>query len=298
MPGSRCPRPALPILRWLPRYSRAWLPLDLLAGLAVGLTTVPQALAYAELAGLPLQVGARARVEPGTPAPEQPAACGRADLGWGTEGWHCALAHFPGRVPCVCQGPWSDPRSAQVSVLSQLPGLCQCPFCPPVLSQGCAIVPSVPLQYGLYSSFMGCFVYCFLGTAKDVTLGPTAIMSLLVSSYASHEPVHAVLLAFLSGCIQLAMGLLHLGELLLLCTDVCLGCGCTVCSCSSLLSALRDTAIVLLMHVTALCTHTRLCWVLTASHPMQDSFWISFPSLSLKGSHQLLPSPLASTRSR
>ncbi|XP_041264997.1 sodium-independent sulfate anion transporter isoform X3 [Onychostruthus taczanowskii] len=123
MPGSRCPRPALPVLRWLPRYSRAWLPLDLLAGLAVGLTAVPQALAYAELAGL-------------------------------------------------------------------------------------------PLQYGLYSSFMGCFVYCLLGTAKDVTLGPTAIMSLLVSSYAFHQPVYAVLLAFLSGCIQLAMGLLRLGFLL------------------------------------------------------------------------------------
>ncbi|NWI54177.1 S2611 protein, partial [Calyptomena viridis] len=113
----------LPVLRWLPRYSWAWLPLDLLAGVAVGLTAVPQALAYAELAGL-------------------------------------------------------------------------------------------PLQYGLYSSFMGCFVYCFLGTAKDVTLGPTAIMSLLVSSYVFHEPVYAILLSFLSGCIQLAMGLLHLGFLL------------------------------------------------------------------------------------
>ncbi|XP_010014853.1 PREDICTED: sodium-independent sulfate anion transporter-like, partial [Nestor notabilis] len=74
--------------------------------------------------------------------------------------------------------------------------------------------PFVPVQYGLYSSFMGCFVYCFLGTAKDVTLGPTAIMSLLVSSYAFHEPVYAILLTFLSGCIQLAMGLLHLGFLL------------------------------------------------------------------------------------
>ncbi|NXM14519.1 S2611 protein, partial [Ploceus nigricollis] len=81
-------------------------------------------------------------------------------------------------------------------------------------SQGCASAPSVPLQYGLYSSFMGCFVYCLLGTAKDVTLGPTAIMSLLVSSYAFHQPVYAVLLAFLSGCIQLAMGLLRLGFLL------------------------------------------------------------------------------------
>ncbi|NXS52990.1 S2611 protein, partial [Brachypteracias leptosomus] len=121
----RCPglRARLPVLRWLPRYSLAWLQLDLVAGLTVGLTVVPQALAYAEVAGL-------------------------------------------------------------------------------------------PLQYGLYSSFMGCFVYCLLGTAKDVTLGPTAIMSLLVSSYAFHQPVYAILLTFLCGCIQLAMGLLHLGFLL------------------------------------------------------------------------------------
>lgn len=70
---------------------------------------------------------------------------------------------------------------------------------------------------------MGCFVYCFLGTAKDVTLGPTAIMSLLVSSYAFHQPVYAILLTFLSGCTQLAMGLLHLGEMCLPCVVVFLG---------------------------------------------------------------------------
>ncbi|XP_038021409.2 sodium-independent sulfate anion transporter isoform X3 [Anas platyrhynchos] len=119
----RALRRRLPVLGWLPRYSPGWLQLDLIAGVTVGITVVPQALAYAEVAGL-------------------------------------------------------------------------------------------PPQYGLYSSFVGCFVYCFLGTAKDVTLGPTAIMSLLVSSYAFHDPVYAVLLAFLTGCIQLAMGLLHLGFLL------------------------------------------------------------------------------------
>lgn len=113
----------LPVLRWLPHYSLGWLQLDLIAGVTVGLTVVPQALAYAEVAGL-------------------------------------------------------------------------------------------PVQYGLYSSFMGCFVYCLLGTSKDVTLGPTAIMSLLVSSYVFHDPAYAILLTFLSGCIQLAMGLLHLGFLL------------------------------------------------------------------------------------
>uniref|UniRef100_A0A452STK4 Sodium-independent sulfate anion transporter n=1 Tax=Ursus americanus TaxID=9643 RepID=A0A452STK4_URSAM len=127
-PQAHCCSPAavqrwLPILAWLPDYSLQWLKMDLIAGLSVGLTVIPQALAYAEVAGL-------------------------------------------------------------------------------------------PPQYGLYSAFMGCFVYFFLGTSRDVTLGPTAIMSLLVSFYTFHEPAYAVLLAFLSGCIQLAMGFLRLGFLL------------------------------------------------------------------------------------
>nr|XP_054526217.1 sodium-independent sulfate anion transporter isoform X7 [Pan troglodytes] len=127
-PSACCCSPAavqrrLPILAWLPSYSLQWLKMDFVAGLSVGLTAIPQALAYAEVAGL-------------------------------------------------------------------------------------------PPQYGLYSAFMGCFVYFFLGTSRDVTLGPTAIMSLLVSFYTFHEPAYAVLLAFLSGCIQLAMGLLRLGFLL------------------------------------------------------------------------------------
>lgn len=46
----------LPILSWLPKYKMKYLKMDLLAGLTVGLTTVPQALAYAEVAGLPVQV--------------------------------------------------------------------------------------------------------------------------------------------------------------------------------------------------------------------------------------------------
>ncbi|XP_064439694.1 sodium-independent sulfate anion transporter isoform X9 [Mirounga angustirostris] len=127
-PQAHCCSPAavqrrLPILAWLPDYSLQWLKMDFIAGLSVGLTVIPQALAYAEVAGL-------------------------------------------------------------------------------------------PPQYGLYSAFTGCFVYFFLGTSRDVTLGPTAIMSLLVSFYTFHEPAYAVLLAFLSGCIQLAMGFLRLGFLL------------------------------------------------------------------------------------
>ena len=46
----------LPVLAWLPGYSLQWLRLDFIAGLSVGLTAIPQALAYAEVAGLPPQV--------------------------------------------------------------------------------------------------------------------------------------------------------------------------------------------------------------------------------------------------
>ena len=43
----------VPILTWLPRYERAWLWHDVMAGLAVWAMMVPQALAYAGIAGVP-----------------------------------------------------------------------------------------------------------------------------------------------------------------------------------------------------------------------------------------------------
>uniref|UniRef100_A0A674MLZ2 Solute carrier family 26 member 11 n=1 Tax=Takifugu rubripes TaxID=31033 RepID=A0A674MLZ2_TAKRU len=113
----------VPILSWLPRYNIRWLQMDLLAGITVGMTTVPQALAYAEVAGL-------------------------------------------------------------------------------------------PVEYGLYSAFMGGFIYSLLGTSKDVTLGPTAIMSLLCFSVVGGQPHRAVLLSLLCGLIQAVMALLRLGFLL------------------------------------------------------------------------------------
>jgi high affinity sulfate transporter 1 len=45
----------VPITVWLPRYQRAWLRPDLIAGLAVWAMTIPQALAYAGIAGVPAE---------------------------------------------------------------------------------------------------------------------------------------------------------------------------------------------------------------------------------------------------
>ncbi|XP_063231702.1 sodium-independent sulfate anion transporter-like isoform X2 [Bacillus rossius redtenbacheri] len=47
----------LPVLSWLPRYNAQDAFGDLVAGLTVGLTVIPQSLAYANIAGLPAQYG-------------------------------------------------------------------------------------------------------------------------------------------------------------------------------------------------------------------------------------------------
>ena len=54
----------LPILSWAPRYDRTDLRSDLAAGLTVGAMLVPQAMAYALLAGLPAEVGLYAATIP------------------------------------------------------------------------------------------------------------------------------------------------------------------------------------------------------------------------------------------
>ena len=48
---------ALPIAPWLRGYDRAWLGKDVVAGLAAGAVVIPQAMAYATIAGLPVHVG-------------------------------------------------------------------------------------------------------------------------------------------------------------------------------------------------------------------------------------------------
>jgi len=68
---------------------------------------------------------------------------------------------------------------------------------------------------------MGCFIYVLFGTSKDVTLGPTAILSLLTASITDNcdsdlersdlRVPCAIALTFFSGAIQLAVGMLNLG---------------------------------------------------------------------------------------
>ncbi|XP_015428676.1 PREDICTED: sodium-independent sulfate anion transporter-like [Dufourea novaeangliae] len=77
-----------------------------------------------------------------------------------------------------------------------------------------AALARLTAQYGLYSCFVGAFVYPILGTIKEVSIGPSSLMSLLTLEYTRNMPVDfIVLFCFLAGCVELLMGLFRLGFL-------------------------------------------------------------------------------------
>lgn len=67
------------------------------------------------------------------------------------------------------------------------------------------------LQFGLYGSFMGCFIYTILGGCKDVPMGPSSITSLLTLQAAGGVWQKAVLLCFLTGIVEIIMGFIGMG---------------------------------------------------------------------------------------
>ncbi|XP_057666442.1 sodium-independent sulfate anion transporter-like [Diorhabda carinulata] len=70
----------------------------------------------------------------------------------------------------------------------------------------------LPAQYGLYTAFIGSFTYIFVGTIKEVSIGPTSLMSLLTFGYTVGKPIEfVILLTFIAGCVELLMGMLRLG---------------------------------------------------------------------------------------
>ncbi|KAM4066166.1 sulfate permease family protein [Hirsutella rhossiliensis] len=91
-----------------------------------------------------------------------------------------------------------------------------------VVPQGMAYaqLAQLPVEYGLYSSFMGVLIYWFFATSKDITIGPVAVMSqvtgnvvLKAQDVLPDVPGHVVAsaLAILTGAIILFFGLARLG---------------------------------------------------------------------------------------
>lgn len=82
-----------------------------------------------------------------------------------------------------------------------------------------ALIAGLPPIYGLYAALTPQIIYAFLGTSRQLAVGPVAMDSLLVAAglnaLALVEPTQyiqlALLLAFLMGAIQLLLGVLRMG---------------------------------------------------------------------------------------
>lgn len=84
-----------------------------------------------------------------------------------------------------------------------------------------ALLAGLPPQIGLYASILPLIAYAIFGTSRTLAVGPVAVLSLMTAAAAGRiaeqgSPDYiaaALLLAFLSGLILLALGLLRLGFL-------------------------------------------------------------------------------------
>ncbi|KAD6119491.1 hypothetical protein E3N88_10762 [Mikania micrantha] len=77
----------------------------------------------------------------------------------------------------------------------------------------------LPPQYGLYSSFVPPLIYAFMGSSRDIAIGPVAVVSLLLGTLLQNEfdPVHnadeyrrlAFTATFFAGITQATLGVLR-----------------------------------------------------------------------------------------
>ncbi|OQV12722.1 Sodium-independent sulfate anion transporter [Hypsibius exemplaris] len=128
---------------------------------------------------------------------------------------YCNATAWRGRVPVTYWLPKYSKQDFQGDMIAGLTvGLTVVP-----LALAYAAVADLPLEMGPYSSFMGVFVYAVFGTAKDVTIGPSSIMSLMTSaampegSTVQDRVNYAILLSFYCGLVQLFLGIFNLGFL-------------------------------------------------------------------------------------
>jgi sodium-independent sulfate anion transporter 11 len=87
-------------------------------------------------------------------------------------------------------------------------------------SMAYAKLAQLPVEFGLYSSFMGVLLYWFFATSKDITIGPVAVLSTVTGNVILRvedkvpgvsRDIIASSLAIVSGAIVLFLGLIRLG---------------------------------------------------------------------------------------
>ncbi|KAF2361814.1 STAS domain [Trinorchestia longiramus] len=77
-----------------------------------------------------------------------------------------------------------------------------------------SIVAGLPPNYGLYSAFVGSYVYVLFGSTPGLRIGPTAVMAILVEHYTRRGgPDYAVIMCLTSGVAELLAAVFNAGFL-------------------------------------------------------------------------------------
>ena len=119
----------------------------------------------------------------------------------------CCLDYGKKRFPAVTWAPHYSLEKGNADLIAGTTvGLMVVPQ-----SLAYAITADLPAVYGLYSAYIGAWTYVLFGTSKDVTVGPTSIMSSLVASTANGDIAYAICLSLVAGIYMLIMGLLEFG---------------------------------------------------------------------------------------
>lgn len=143
---------------------------------------------------------------------------GRKDAAGGTRAlWERISPRVRQLVPIVEWGPAYDRSKLLPDVIAGVTvGVMSVPQC--LAYAGLAGLPQI---YGLYSCFIGVFVYTCLGTSQHLHMGPTAVVSIMTADLVERivdadddEDTYvsvAIGLSFLSGVLLMAFGLLNAG---------------------------------------------------------------------------------------
>uniref|UniRef100_A0A2C9LUP3 SLC26A/SulP transporter domain-containing protein n=1 Tax=Biomphalaria glabrata TaxID=6526 RepID=A0A2C9LUP3_BIOGL len=278
-----------PIIKWLPKYRCQDFQGDLIAGLTVGLTVIPQGLAYAQVANLPAQyglysafvgcfvyciLGSAKDITMGPTTAVDLCVLHGSRVPPPVNGFNgSSYSVFPSdssakSTSTLNIGPYDDIVPSQISLKDRAKSCCRSCFTLDTLKKRLPIIVWLPQynllklaydliagitvgltiipqslafagiaglapqltgfvlstsQYGLYCGVICCFVYVLMGSAKDITLGPSAITSLLTAAFATSfspklpngdtDPTMAIMLTLTTGLIHIFMGVFKLGIL-------------------------------------------------------------------------------------
>ena len=153
-------KPYFPILEWAPKYQKPYIVRDLIAGITVALTVVPQ-VSFTQVAKTVVYFSKKKQ---------------KVNIWTVNYSLSCVKTVLPVQYYLRTQSVllhliFSVFNNYKKYIYLNFKGLAY------------ASLAHLPTEYGLYTSYLSAIIYTFLGSSKDLAVGPQSLMSLLTAEY-------------------------------------------------------------------------------------------------------------------